>query len=246
MDNLKEAMEYIEDLSLKAEEIKPLVINGKTYVKNRPLQRMDVEDKARALEVCNLTALVDYIQDKPSELRESMLIHIVNPTEVHLVSGLNKERDRETLLFSKCNPFGFKFDTWYNQEEFIINLQTAFQETEDLKLILKVAGNVESNSTANYGDDGCTQMTTIKKGIASKENVLVPNPVTLKPFRTFLEVEQPESKFVFRISEGREGAPMFKIVAADGGLWKYDAVNGIKQYLKENIDLEEKNIAIIG
>lgn len=245
MENLTGAMEFIRSLGVQAEEIKPVVIGGKTYVRNIPLKKIDMIDKAKALEVSNLTSLVDYIQDRSEELMPAMIIHIVSPTEVELISGLNFERDRETLIISNCNPFGFKFDTWYNQEEFIINLQTAFQETEDLKLILKVAGNVESNSTANYGDDGCTQMTTIKKGIASKENVLVPNPVTLKPYRTFLEVDQPESKFVFRISE-RDGAPMFKIVAADGGLWKYQAVKNIKNYLQENIDAEEKNIAIIG
>lgn len=246
MENLKEAMEFIKNLGVQAEEIKPITIKGKTYVKDSSLHRMDVDDKARALEVSNLTSLVDYIQDKSDELRESMIIHIVGPMEINLISGLDDERNRETLIISKCNPAGFQFDNWYNQEEFIINLQTAFQETEDLKLVLQVAGNIGYNSTSNYGDDGCTQKTTINRGIVSKAGVIVPNPVTLKPFRTFLEIEQPESKFVFRISENKDGVPMFKIITADGGLWKYVAVKNIKQYLSENIDLKEKNIAIIG
>lgn len=94
------------------------------------------------------------------------------------------------------------------------------------------AGNVEAKTTANYGDDGVSQKTTIKQGIASKADVLVPNPVTLVPYRTFLEVKQPDSEFVFRIRDNG-GAPAFKIVEAEGGLWRNLAVISIKEYLME-------------
>jgi hypothetical protein len=73
----------------------------------------------------------------------------------------------------------------------------------------------------------------IKTGITTKENALVPNPVKLIPYRTFLEVEQPASEFVFRIGEGKGGAPSFKLVAADGGIWKSQAVDNVKHYLVE-------------
>ena len=111
--------------------------------------------------------------------------------------------------------------------------------SEDLEAILKVAGNVEAKTTANYGDDGVTQKTTIKQGIASKADVLVPNPVTLVPYRTFLEVDQPESQFVFRIKDVG-GAPAFKIVEAEGGLWKNVAMNRIKYYFEENLEDEKE------
>lgn len=66
-----------------------------------------------------------------------------------------------------------------------------------------------------------------------KESAIIPNPVRLIPYRTFLEVEQPESEFVFRITEGRGGAPAFKLVAADGGRWEAVAVDNVKSYLME-------------
>lgn len=112
---------------------------------------------------------------------------------------------------------------------------------------LSVAGNVENKTVANYGDDGTSQKATITKGIAGKEDVIVPNPVTLRPYRTFLEVEQPESKFIFRIREGANGEPSFKLVEADGGLWKYKAVTSIKDYLKDHLpEALLKSITIIG
>ena len=178
---------------------------------------------------------------------ENVIIHVESPTRVSLVSGLTKERNREKLFRVDTNPNGFMFDEYYNQEQFVINMQTAFEQSDETALILAVAGNVENKTVANYGDDGVSQKATITKGIAGKEDVIVPNPVTLRPYRTFLEVEQPESKFIFRIREGSDGQPMFKLVEADGGLWKYEAVDAIKKYLTENLPEELlKVITIIG
>lgn len=104
-----------------------------------------------------------------------------------------------------------------------------------------------AKTTANYGDDGVTQKTTIKQGIASKADVLVPNPVTLIPYRTFLEVKQPESEFVFRIKDAG-GTPVFKIVEAEGGLWKNVTMKEIRDYFVRNLESEEdlyKRLTII-
>ena len=97
---------------------------------------------------------------------------------------------------------------------------------------------------AQYGDDGVSQKATIKTGIASKGEVLVPNPVKLRPYRTFLEVEQPESAFVFRMRDdnGRVECALF---GADGGAWKNAAMKSIKEYLMFELqDLKDRFIVI--
>lgn len=44
-----------------------------------------------------------------------------------------------------------------------------------------------------------------------------------------------------------DGKPLFKLVEADGGLWKYEAVESIKKYIKENLDPEfNSRITVIG
>ncbi len=242
--NLRDALQYLVGLGEDGAKPEVLDINGKTYC-TKDLARYDREEMAEPLKAASLTALVDYIKNEPHELRSNMIIQIVGPDQVKLISSLTKERNRECLFVTAINPNGFKFDNYYDQENFIINMQAGFQETDDLKLLLQVAGNVENNATASYGDDGISQKTTIKKGIASKVDVMVPNPVILSPYRTFLEVQQPLSEFIFRIGEDRDGSPIFKLVGADGGLWKYAAVEAIKTYLQvelENID----DITIIG
>lgn len=242
---LEKAMRYIAGLKAESMEPKVLEIQGKTYC-NKDLIRYDEEPMAQVIQASTLTALVDYIKNCGKELRDAMIIHVKSPTEVELYSGLTKERKRERLFLSQANVPSFGFDKWYDQERFIIELQANFEVNQDLQTILKVSGNVEAKTTANYGDDGISQKTTIKQGIASKTDVIVPNPVTLVPYRTFLEVEQPPSEFVFRIRD-INSEPAFKIVEAEGGLWRHEAMASVKTYLEkelQNIPEREKIIII--
>ena len=118
-------------------------------------------------------------------------------------------------------------------------------ETEDLTTIMQVAGNIKSGTTANYSDDGVSQKTTIKSGVELAD-VIVPNPVKLRPYRTFAEIEQPESSYVFRIKDSERG-PAFKLVEADGGLWKNATMKKIKEYLEFELaeELKEHHITVI-
>ena len=99
---------------------------------------------------------------------------------------------------------------------------------------------------ADISDDGVSQKTTIKSGIANKTDVIVPNPVKLRPYRTFAEIEQPQSSYVFRIQDSDRG-PSFKLVEADGGLWKNATMKKIKDYLAYELaeELEKYHITII-
>ena len=122
----------------------------------------------------------------------------------------------------------------------MIALQSNFQMTPDLEAIMKFAGNVEKKNEQTYSDDGRTQVATMNVGVASKADVIVPNPVGLIPFRTFQEVEQPRSQFVFLISD--KGIPAFKIVEAEGGIWKNEAVQNIKEYFENELGDAPKEI----
>ncbi|VTS32597.1 phage protein [Streptococcus pseudoporcinus] len=81
---------------------------------------------------------------------------------------------------------------------------------------------------------------TIKQGVASLVKAKAPNPVTLRPYRTFAEVEQPASQFIFRINQRAEMA----LFEADGGKWRLDAINNIANFLKEEL-ADQTNITIL-
>ena len=245
MEGLREALQFLTDLKQESMEPKILNIGGETYC-DKKLVRYHDFPMASALNVNTLSAVVDYIKGKPEELRGSMILHIISPVEVRLYSGLIDERERESLMTAKAIVNEFRFDHYYDQERFLIELQANFLDTDDLHKIKMVSGNIQAGTTANYDDDGVSQKTTISSGIANKADVIVPNPVTLRPYRTFLEVEQPESDYVFRIKD-EDQRPYFKLVEADGGLWKHTAMKKIKEYLEYelNEELVKCNITII-
>ncbi|MED3469309.1 hypothetical protein P4485_32040, partial [Bacillus thuringiensis] len=89
-----------------------------------------------------------------------------------------------------------------------------------------VIGNVVDEMVKGIEDDGVSQAVTVKTGTATRGQAKVPNPVELMPYRTFVEVEQPESRFVFRMREGARCG----LFEADGGAWKLEAMNNIKEY----------------
>lgn len=115
----------------------------------------------------------------------------------------------------------------------LVAMQSCFAPSDEREDVTKVASNIVSTQEATFSDDGISQQVIMKTGVTKKENAIIPNPVRLIPYRTFLEVEQPESEFVFRITEGRGGAPTFKLVAADGGRWEAVAIDNVKSYLME-------------
>lgn len=229
---IKEALQYIVGLG-KAEEH---VINGACY-SDKPLHRIDTYyPKADAIEMHTLTSLVDYIKSEVDEMPPRMIVEVKSPAEVELYSQLDPNRDRESLVVASARVPGFEFDRFVEHEKFCINLQSKFIPSDDRELILKFAGTVEAGSVSEYGDDGVTQKATIKTGLASKGDAIVPNPVCLRPYRTFLEVEQPESAFVFRMKQDSYGSVMCAIFEADGGAWKMDATQAIKEYLQRELD----------
>jgi len=242
---IREALQYITGLKETSMKPEVLEINGKTYC-TKDLHCYDQRTEiAESFKINTLSGMVDYIKGKPEELRESMILHIDSHRNIRLMSGLLKEKQREYLLVSAAIINEFNFDRWYDQERFLIELQANFVKTDELEVIAQVAGKVQAGTTTDYSDDGVSQKTTIKQGVERKD-VLVPNPVALVPYRTFQEIEQPTSNFVFRIQEG-DGEPHFKLVEAGNGIWKNEAMKSIKEYFERELGdlLEERNITII-
>lgn len=80
-------------------------------------------------------------------------------------------------------------------------------------------------------DNGISQTVEARQGVALKTTVQIKPRVPLRPFRTFQEVEQPESEFLIRLDEeGNIG-----LFEADGGMWKLTARQTVKAFLEEKL-----------
>lgn len=190
-----------------------------------------------------MTGLVDYIQSNVERHDIPYFLHIVDHERVELTGVLQSDGKRETLVIARAIVPDFNYDYFLDSEQLIISLQSKFTKTKDRDLLLKVIGNVKEENVRQTGDNGIAQAVTIKTGVASADDVLVPNPVTLAPYRTFLEVVQPESDFIFRMKDGPRGA----IFEADGGAWTNEAIENIRAYLSEELadEINDERITII-
>jgi len=238
---IKEAIEKILGLAPVHAPIKTVEINGQTYTNND--LELVTEPIVPTLKVHNLSGVVDYIQNNFDD-RYPVLIHVISPTEVRVVSQFNKDLKRNVLISADALLPSISFDRYLDLEHFNILLQSCFVDTEERAAVLAVVGNVRDEKVMTFGDDGVSQQVTAKAGVATVEAVKVPNPVLLKPFRTFVEIEQPFSPFVLRLKDG----PSAALFEADGGAWKVAAIAEIKEYLRFQLQqlIEEKQVVIVG
>lgn len=236
MEN-REALEYLVGLGMEMDPIIELAQG--TFTKER-LSRV-TEAKAETLTVSTLTGLVDYIKSSIDKLPEKLLIQVKSPSRVALYSPLNKDKEREEFIAAEAIlPNNVVYDRFISTEQFNIMLQSAFVDVGTKSTLLKYTGLIQDEAVKTTGDDGVSQQVTVKTGVASVGQAIVPNPVELAPYRTFPEVEQPISKFIFRMQEG----PRAAIYEADGGAWRNKAILSIKEYLQEELK-ELENIEII-
>ena len=226
----KKALEYVVGLG----EAREHDIYGETF-SDKPLYRIDPYfPKAKAIELHTLTGLVDYIKAEIDDMQGRMIVEVADPETVKLYSQMDDNRDRETVVVVKARVPEFKFNHFIDHETFNINLQSKFIDDPetDRALILKFAGTVEDGTVTDYSDDGVTQKATVKTGLASKTDAIVPNPVSLRPYRTFLEVEQPKSDFIFRMKQDKYDGVQCAIFEADGGACQNAATKAVKNYLE--------------
>ena len=230
---LKSAIQYIVGMSAPAIQ----EINGETY-SDKQLHRIKHIPYADSIGMNTLSSLIDYIKSGVDTFSGKMIIHVQSPTVVAMYSALDVERNRENVVVVKANVPEFGFNRFENHESFVIGVQSKFVDdpATDKALLLKFAGTVEAGSVAEYGDDGVSQKATVKTGIASKGDAIIPSPARLKPFRTFVEVEQPISSFVFRMKDDRCGGVQCALFEADGGAWKISAMEAIKAYLVRELE----------
>lgn len=216
-----------------------IAIDGRNF-SDKSLNEIDKELRAKSLSVNTLSSLVDYVKKAEDFKGIQYIIQIVSPTEVSLISSLDSDRKREVLVEANAEVPGFRFGNFIGNEEFIINVQSKFLDSDpdknDKPIILQFAGNVKAGTVAEYGDTGVGQKAAIKKGVACLQEVEVPSPCYLKPYRTFTEVDQPMSSFIFRVKDDKNYGVEFALFEADGGAWKNEAKNNIKAFLEKELE----------
>lgn len=120
---------------------------------------------------------------------------------------------------------GFQ-DGYRDYETAMIELRSKFAPSEDIEYLLGLLSRITDENSVTTEDNGVTQAVQVNKGVALKGRETIRPIVRLRPYRTFYEVDQPESEFLVRVADGGR----IGLFEADGGAWKMVARKRIRDY----------------
>lgn len=239
---LKEAIEKI--VSLARPEV--ITVNGKTFSNQDFAEIKVTKHYPQELKLSSLDSVVQMVRKEAvmlftPELRgQQIFISVEEYNRVRVFSSYDEWMQRERYYMAQADVPGFR-EGWQYAEDMIIKLRSLFLQTEDVDYLLNLISHMDSKESVSSSDNGITQTVETKKGVSLKETVQVRPRVRLTPFRTFLEVEQPESEFLLRVKEGQIG-----LFEADGGVWKMVAKKRVQEWLENQLqDLIEDGRVIV-
>lgn len=241
MDMTKDFLNRI----LELDEPHEIDYSGRKFV-DKEMSVLPQEALAQPLKTSTLTSIVDYIMsgtDAAPLPASKFVIHVSGDNAVELYKELNSDKRRDHLLSASFEAPGFPYGRFLSIENFIIDLQSMFKQDDNTAALLEFVGSVKNDSSVEQMDDGVSQKVQAINGISLAKNVKTPNPVYLCPFRTFSEIDQPKSAFVFRLRKDDNVGVTAALFEADGAAWKHEAIQSIRDYLTEN--LKDQQVVIL-
>ncbi len=194
-----------------------------------------------------LTGIVDYIaaqKDAVCDMQgEQIFLHVVSHNEVRLLTEIQGafEQRKNFMVAQPPESRIYPFGHWLDAETFNIELQAKFVQDDSTKSLLAFIASIQEGEVRTSRDDGVSQEVTTKAGVTLLQQAKVPNPVTLRPYRTFIEVIQPAISCVFRVRKG----PELSLHEADGGGWRLFAISAIRDYLRDAMNTLGQKIPVI-
>ena len=240
MDFTKEVIEKIQSLSVPHE----MEYGGNRYVdKALNLVKPPLHE---AHQVSTLQGLIDLTEILHKNFQKEGLMCLIQD---HLHVSVFTEtygtcRRKECLIDAQGDvPNKFQFGFFLPPDEFCIGLLSKFVHEVPLETLYSLANNLTSESIRQDEDTGIGQRVIKKSGVATREEVVVQAHHLLRPFRTFADVAQPASRFLFRIRMEKDQPPKCALFEADGGAWIVAAKATIKAWLEARLSDRVKVVA---
>lgn len=247
----KEHAEYLVGVGKKLAPIETANVDGRRYTRQdlKPVE----EPVVSAIRISTLSSLADLCTSKFEQLKSDVVstavagfegfnpqrhvVHVVSEKQVQVVTAVsNVWKRREVLIdcqLTETTPF--TLGRFLTQDEFIIAVLSCFVQSDERDYVAKLAGNAMAEHVTTAQDDGVSQIMGLRSGATLADKATVKNIVKLRLYRTFREVEQPESQFLFRLKQSDQNIPQFAFFEADGGGWKLDATENVARYLRTRL-----------
>jgi hypothetical protein len=219
-----------------------LVIGSQHVVFDNP----DLPEPA-PLRATTLSAVVDYMthqiadSDYEVTVRESacLVVHVVSPSDVRVVAPLvGNQRQQFLYLHAVPDLPMIGIGPSHDIEPFLVQLMSCFVETPDRLELQQFCSQLRLGLAREIEDNGVAQTVTVQNGMTRTSDVRVKNPWRLAPYRSFPEIEQPASDYLLRMQQKQVGdtlAAQARLIEADGGAWRAEAVRRIGTWLRERL-----------
>ena len=220
------------DKIIELKEPKVIDLAGEKY-SNQRFERIEPNvNRPYLYTVSGLDSIVQLINKEIDLVGGFVFVRVDGPNEVYVSTSYQPDMTRNDLYKATSDVPGFR-GGWREREEAVIALRSLFIPNEGTRYLLDLLRRMSTDSGVTTKDNGVTQTVEAKTGVSLKQNVEINPRVKLQPFRTFLEVEQPESEYLLRVDEeGRIG-----LFEADGGVWKLEAKRNVKAYLESALSV---------
>lgn len=195
------------------------------------------------LQLNSLDAMVKLVKTEASKMDTPLYITIPDHMTVRCFGQPDAAARCHRQIYYEANATdvpGWGEKNTLGFEEAQIALRTRFQETQDTLYTMKLVSDISLGAKVIYNDNGIATTITTQKGVALQTNEQIRPLVKLRPYRTFQEVEQPESIFLIRVSDRG-----ISFIEADGGMWKLTARETIKKFLEEQLQQEVSEGSVV-
>lgn len=217
-------------------------VDGSVYSNQQLVHIQDKKPMPRCIDLTGLDSICKMVRNEAEHVGLQIFIQVKDYKSVSVFTSLDSDEDRLYLYKCTADTPAVTTDRFMPYEKAVIELRSLYIPNEGTEYLLQLLSSISNESKVTSSDNGVTQQVEARSGIALNSMVQIKPRVSLQPFRTFIEVAQPESEFLLRIDE--HGAIGF--FPADGGVWKLEATRNVAAYFEHELkDLIDTGAVVV-
>ena len=205
-------------------------VGGQTYTDGHLTRIPPHVDRPECITVSGLDGICKLIRTEMEKVGVTILVQAKSYKTVEVMTTYLPDFSRNALYRAEADVPGLRTG-FRDRETALIELRSLFIPNEGTQYLLDLLSRITDEKSVSSKDNGVTQVVEARQGVALNAVVEVKPRILLRPFRTFLEVEQPESEFLLRV-DANKGIGFFE---ADGGVWRLEAKRNIADYFARNL-----------
>ena len=217
-------------------------VEGSVYSNQQLVHIQDKKPMPKCIDLTGLDSICKMVRNEAEHVGLQIFIQVKDYKSVSVFTELDEDEDRLYLYNCVADTPAVAMGRFMAYENAVIELRSLYIPNKGTEYLLQLLSSISNESKVTSSDNGVTQQVEARSGIALNSMVKIEPRVTLQPFRTFVEVAQPESEFLLRINDRGE----IGFFPADGGVWKLEATRNVAAYFEDKLkDLVETGAVVV-